>query len=79
MYVIGIKNGNAKGLTEFLKHTGQEAAKENGANRIDSLIQINNIYIDQRIIQNLPEDTKEQLEILLLKSAKVDKGLQISE
>lgn len=70
LYVIGVKNGNVKALTEFLKLTGQDS--QQGQEK--ALIQINNIYIDQRTIQNLPDNMKDQLELLLLESAKVNKG-----
>ena len=68
LYVIGAQNGNVRALTEFLKLTGQKMQQQSDNN----FIQINNIYIDQRTIQNLPEDTKEKLELILLESAKVD-------
>lgn len=70
LYVIGVNNGNVKAITEFLKLTGNQAAVKPE----NSLIQINNIYIDQRTIHSLSDDTKEKLEILLLESAKVDKS-----
>jgi len=70
LFIIGVENGNVKTLTEFMKITDNKQVEQ----KENSLIQINNIYIDQRTIQNLPDDTKDQLEILLLKSGKVDKG-----
>jgi len=70
LYIIGFENGNVKALTEFLKLTSNEKADSIN----NSLIQINNIYIDQRTIQSLPDHTKEELEILLLESSKVDKS-----
>jgi len=69
LFIIGVKNGNVKALTEFMKLTESKQEEQKDS----SLIQINNIYIDQRTIQSLPDDTKDQLVILLLKSAKVDK------
>lgn len=70
LYIIGVDDCNVSALKEFLKLT----CKEKHPTKDDKLIQINNIYIDQRTIQNLPDNTKQQLEILLLESAKVDKG-----
>jgi|GEM_PF-2974948 len=70
LFTIGIQNGNVKALTEFLKLTSNEKADSIN----NSLIQINNIYIDQGTIQSLPDHTKEKLEVLLLESSKVDKG-----
>lgn len=67
LFILGVQHGSVKALTEFMRLTGKDSKDK-------SLIQINNIYIDQRTIQNLPEDKKEQLEILLLESAKVDKS-----
>lgn len=70
LYILGLQNGNVKALTEFLRLTAADEPKDKDR----SLIQINNIYIDQRTIQNLPEDTREELELMFLESAKVDKS-----
>lgn len=77
LFIIGVEGGNVKALTEFLKHTAQDADKETKVSKDPkgSLIQINNIYIDQRTIHNLPEKTKDKLELLLLDSANTSSQL----
>lgn len=70
LYITGVENRNVKAITEFMRLTDIQQQSQND----NSLIQINNIYIDQTTIQNLPDYTKDQLEILLLESAKVDKS-----